>query len=257
MPSLPRRLPAAPLRHDRQHQRRGQGAGPRRRRRGHAGLGRRADRRARPPRPRLAVAAWQSLSVADHAARRRRRRAPRSSALSRRSALGEALRCAVRAGACGFATNGRTTCSPTAASSPASCSNRRSATASAIDFVVIGAGTNLASQPERRRISRPPRWPSKDFPASLRSSCCKPIVRQFDSWAQTLARPKASRRSAAAWLARAAGHRGGDSRPAGARRRCSAGFSISTRTARCCSTHGGRAAAASPPAKYSRLRLPG
>ena len=44
-----------------------------------------------------------------------------------------------------------------------------------IDFVVIGAGANLASAAEGGRITRRPRWRNRDFPASLRSSFCKPM----------------------------------------------------------------------------------
>ena len=51
-------------------------------------------------------------------------------------------RCRGRRGRC--ATNGRTTCWSTAARSPASCSNPRSARPARLDFVVVGIGVNLA-----------------------------------------------------------------------------------------------------------------
>ena len=227
--------------------------GARRRRRRHAGLGRRADRRARPARPRLAVAAGQSLSVADPAARRARRHAPRSSALSRRSALGEALGAAVRAGPASCATNGRTTCSPTAAK-----------IAGILLESEIGDERTARFRRDRRRRQsrvgaaatsnfRRPRWPSKACRRHSGGAAAKRLSAHFDGLGASAGATEGFAPIRAAWLAprqpasgepiRVRLERATLVRPVPRSR---------SRTARCCSTPAARAAAASPPAKSSR-----
>ena len=111
------------VRADRQHQRRSAAPGRRRRARGHAGPGARAERRPRPARPRLGLAARQSLLLAAAAASP----LPAADAPRATSAFAAALAGAARrarrsaAAAPTSRSNGRTTCCIGGASRAASC----------------------------------------------------------------------------------------------------------------------------------------
>ena len=183
-PSLPEGFRLLRYDDDRQHQRRGEGAGPRRRRR----RARWSGPASRPPgaagaaapgcrRRAISICRWCCGPTA-------RRRAPRSSALSRRSALGDALAALCRAGAASCATNGRTTCSPTAGSSPASCSNRRLAASDRVDFVVIGDRRQHRRRARAMSSTRRPRSRPKAWPGSPRRRCSAAFARHFEVWAR-------------------------------------------------------------------------
>ena len=102
----------------------------------------------------------------------------------------------------------------------------------AIDFVVIGTGTNLASRPSDAEYPATS-LAEQGFPGVTPEQLLQAYVRRFDFWARTW-RTKASLRYAGlGWPAPPASGR--TSAYGWSGRRCSAGFSILTMTARCLS----------------------
>ena len=169
---------------------------PRRRAGGHAGLGRRADRRPRPARPRLGLAAGQSLSLAAAAARLRAGARPRSSASSPPRARPRRCRRCCRPAL-------RLRCKwpndvlVDGPRSPASCSKSRDRAERPVDWRGASASASTSPAiPPRRRLSRPPRsrreGVGRGHPAPLLAG----LRRRFAALVRDAGARRASRRCA-------------------------------------------------------------
>ena len=139
---------------------------------------------------------------------------------------------------------------PQARRHPARIGDQRRA--NAVDFVVIGAGTNLASQPSG--VEYPGHLAGANRVSRRRSgsSCCKPCP-AFRCLGASAGATEGFAPVRAAWLARAAGV-GEDIRVRLERATLFGRFLDLDEDGALLLEDGGRAAAASPPAKFSRLR---
>ena len=161
----------------------------------------RADRRARPARPRLGLAAGQSLSRRCCCGRAARRPRAASSASSPPRAGRGASSALLPAGAARDAANGRTTCWSTAPRSPASCSRRQPALDRSIDWLGHRHRRQRRQPSRRYALSRRPRSQREGGAGATAAAAARRLRRSASRRGTRAGAGRVSRRSAPRWLA--------------------------------------------------------